>query len=224
MQAAVHYQAFWVPGLDEDKVDPDDALEVAFAWLREAERQYGGTGVLVMNAALMRGNRPALASAPWEIVSPRTQRPRGQGPVLGVWPVERTLELAESMAFRAALCVIPGSLFAIAPWIRRTRATCLVEGFEVAAMTNLPAEVVESLDHMLFFGGHNSFLGGGEKEDAIRRLREIARRPDAPTREETEEHIRSQGATDADGAERIGRWYDEVRQGRRHRDYSGRTI
>lgn len=223
-KATTNYEAFWVPGLDDNNVDPDDALTVAFQWLRGAERKHGGTGVLVMNAVLMRRNRALLGSAPWEIVSPRSQRPRGQGPVLAIWPEARTLELAESLAFGTALCAIAGTLFDISPWIRRTGASCLAEGFEVAAPVSLHKETADSLDHMVFFGGHNSFLGGGEKEVAIRTLREIAHRRDAPSREAIEEYLRSTGKTDSDGAERAGKWYDEIRQGKRHRDYAGRII
>jgi len=219
-----HYEAFRVPGLDQDEVDPDDGLQVAFDWLRAAERKHGGAGALVMNAALMRRNRPLLGSAPWEIVSPRTQRSPGRGPVLAVWPAARTLELAERLAFGKALCVIAGTLFDIAPWIRRTGATCLVQGFDAPLAPNLPAGVAESLDHVASFGGHNNFLGGGEKELTIRVLRAIARRPDAPSREAIEAHLLATGETEAKGAERAGRWYEEIQQGRRHRDYAGRII
>lgn len=223
MKIPPRYEAFWLPGLDED-VDPDEVLAIAFGWLRSAERKHGGTGILVMNAVQMRGNRPILSTAPWDIVSPRSRRPHGRGPVLAVWPEERTLELAEMLALDSALCAMAGTLFDIAPWIRRSGAACLVEGFEVARGTELPAEISRSLDHMLFFGGHNSFLGGGEKEDAIRRLREIARRPDAPPRDAIVEYLRSTGETDADGAERVGKWYEEIQLGKRHLDYARRVI
>lgn len=135
-----------------------------------------------------------------------------------------TLELAEQLALGSALCVIPGSINDANAWIWRAGAECLVEGFGIDAAPVLPKEIAESLDHTLFFGGHNGFLGGGEKEDAIRRLREISRRPDAPGREEIEEHLRASGETDGDGAQRAGRWYEEILDGRRHRDYAGRII
>ncbi len=77
---------------------------------------------------------------------------------------------------------------------------------------------------MLFLGGHNHFLGGGEKEDAIRRLRQIARRRDRPTREAIEEYLLASSKTDGDGARRAGRWYAEILEGKRHRDYAGRII
>lgn len=217
------YEAAWCPGFDTD-FDPDDSLEIAYKWLADAERRLGGRGILVMNAALMRRNRPLLASAHWEIVSPRTRRPRDVGPVLAVYPSAETLDLAEDLARGSALCVIGGSRFDVAPWIRRTGATCLVEGFGVTESAVLPAEITESLDHMLFFGGHNGFLGAGEKEDAIRRLHAIARRRDAPTQEAIEEYLHSTGKTAADGVRRAGRWYDEIQQGKRHRDYRGQII
>jgi hypothetical protein len=223
MTTPPRYAAFWVPGLDQD-FDPDDALLVAFDWLRAAEREHGGAGVLVMNAASMRGNRPLLGSAPWDIVSRRTRRPRGTGPVLAVWPTAQTLDFAEHLAIGTALCVVPGTLSDMAPWIRRTNAVSLVQGFDVQKSPSLSTEITESLDHMLFFGGHNHFLGGGEKEDAIGRLKLIARRADAPSRGEIEGYLRSTGRTDSSGAERAGKWYEEIQQGKRHRDDRGRTI
>jgi hypothetical protein len=224
MATSRNYQAFWVPGLDNNDVDADEALLLAFDWLRRAEREHGGAGVLVMNASLMRRNRPLLESAPWDIFSPRTHRPRGRGPALAIWPSARALEFAESLAFGTALCVVPGTLFDIAPWIRRTGAACLAQGFDVEAAEALSAEVRKLLDHMLSFDGHNGFLGGGGKEYAIRTLREILRRPDAPSSDAIEEYLAGSGETNAKGAARAAKWYDEIRAGRRHLDYARRTI
>src|SRR5439155_6829700 len=66
---------------------------LSFDWLRAAEREHRGAGVLVMSASVMRRNRPLLGSAPWDIVSRRTHRPRGRGPILAIWPSAPTLEL-----------------------------------------------------------------------------------------------------------------------------------
>lgn len=230
MTKTPHYEAAWIPGLDHE-IDADESLAVGFRWLAEAERTHGGRGIVVMYAKQMMGNNPLLGQAAgrWEFVSPRSRSqsglPRGRGPVLAIWPPNNhTLELAEQLAFGSALCVISGSLYDIAPWVRRTGARGLVEGFSTADAPDVPEEVKTSLDHMLFFGGHNSFLGGGEKEDAIRRLREIARRPDRPTRETIEEYLRASGETDGDGAQRAGKWYVGILEGKRHRDYARRTI
>lgn len=231
MKPPVHrYEAFWIPGLDYDRdgFDRDDGLEVAFRWLDHAERQYGGEGIIVMYAKKMMSNAPMLAEAAsrWDFVSTRARsgyRYDG-GPVLTVWPDDRTLELAEHMAFGSALCVIPGSLHDVSPWIRRTSAKCLVEGLDVEPGTSLPEEVRKRLDSVLSFGGHNSFLGGGEKEITIRALKEIARRPDAPSREAIEAYMHQSGGTAASGVQRAGKWYDRIREGKSHRDYRGRTI
>lgn len=218
------YAAYWIPGLDNDAIDPDDALARGFDWLRQAERHHGGSGVLVMNAASMRHNRPLLGSAPWDIVSTRSHRPYGSGPILAVWPVARTLELAEQLALRTALCVIPGTLFDLSPWIRRTGAKCLADGFAVDPGEELSTDVREELDHMLSFDGHNGFLGAGGKEYAIRTLRDISRRDDAPTSEAIEEYLAGSGETNAKGAARAAMWYDEIREGKRHLDYARRPI
>jgi hypothetical protein len=225
-----HYEATWIPGLDHD-IDVDESLAVGFRWLAEAERMHGGRGIIVMYAKQMMGNRPLLGQAAgrWEFVSPRSRSqsgwPGGRGPVLAIWPPnDQTLELAEQLAFGSALCVISGFNYDISPWVRRTGARGLVEGFSSTDAPDLPEDVKESLDHMLSFGGHNSFLGAGAKEDAIRRLREIARRRDRPTREAIEEHLRASVETDGDGAQRAGKWYEEILEGKRHLDYRRRTI
>ena len=204
MKPATNFEAFWLPAFDSD-ADPDEVLAVGFDWLRRAEREQGTRGVLAMHATSMRRNRPALAAAPWEIISPRSRAGyRMGGPVLAGWPPERTLELAEQMAVRSSLCVIPWEMADITAWIERTGATCLVGGFDAPARQALPVEVEEALRHVVAFGGHNGFLGGGEKETAIRAFHVIARRRDAPTREAIEDFLRSTGGVDVKGVKRAG--------------------
>jgi len=224
------YEAFWVPGLN-DKIDPDEALAIAFAWLGEAERESGAAGVIVMYAKRMMGNRPALgeAASRWPFVSPRSRShsglPRGTGPVLCVWPPDdKTLELAEQLAFGSALCVIPGTRYDASGWIARSGAGALVQGALTPRLPSLSKEVEAELDSLSFFGGHNMFLGGGEKEQAIQTLRRFARLADRPTRAAIEAHLRSNRQVHGNGAERVGKWYDEVLEGRRHRDYRGQVI
>lgn len=220
-------EAAWAPGLDSD-IDPDDSLRAAFQWLRKAEQTYGGRGVLVMNAASMRRNRPLLESAPWNIISRRSGQRVGRGPVLVIWPTDKTLEFAEMLAAGSALCVIGGSRGGrqadVWSWIQRTGASCIVGGYEAPEAEALPAEVRRSLDEMLGWGGHNSFLGPADKTDAIRRLRAIADRSNAPSRQAIESYLRASGQTDVDGASRAGKWYDEIKRGTRHRDHRGQVI
>lgn len=224
MKPSGNFDAFWLPALDGD-ADIDEVLEAGFEWLRREERRQGARGVLAMYAASMRHNRETLASAPWEIVSTRSRGGyRNGGPVLAIWPDERTLELAEHMALRSTLCVIPSHAADIAAWIERTGATCAVEGFEAPARQTLPAEVEDELRHVVVFGGHNGFLGGGEKEVAIRAFHKIARQRAAPDREALEDYLRSTGEVDADGVKRAGNWYAEVQQGKRHLDYRRKVI
>ncbi len=220
------FAAAWVPGLQHD-IDRDEGLAIGFRWLLQAEREYGGRGIVVMYAKRMVHNAAPLqiAARRWQFVSPRSQSPHGTGPVLAIWPPDgRTLELAEQLAFGTALCVIPGSLFDVSAWVQRTGAECLVEGFPTEESPSLPAEVKKSLDSILRFGGHNNFLGGGEKEITIRSLREIARKLRAPTRGAIETYLRASGETRSDGVERAGKWYSEILEGKRHRDYRGRII
>jgi hypothetical protein len=224
MKPSSNFEAFWLPAFDSD-ADPDEVIAVGFDWLRHAEKAANVPGVLAMHAASMRHNRPILASAPWEIVSTRSRKGyRIGGPVLAIYPPPRTLELAEHMASRAALCVIPYEMSDITAWIERTDAKGLVEGFDAPARRALPAEIEEELGHVVEFGGHNGFLGGGEKEVAIRAFHRINRMAGAPTREALQDYLRATGQVDAEGVDRAGKWYEEVRDGRRHRDYRGETI
>ena len=224
MKPASNFEAFWLPAFDST-ADPDEVLDVGFDWLRRTERTQGARGVLAMHSTSMRRNRSAIAAAPWEIVSPRSRAGyRIGGPVLAIWPPEEVLELAEQMATRSSLCVIPWQMADIAAWIERTGATCLVEGFDTPVRTSLPADIEEELRHVVAFGGHNGFLGGGEKEIAIRAFHGIARRQDAPSREGIEDYLRSSGEVNADGVRRAGKWYEEVQQGKRHLDYRREVI
>jgi hypothetical protein len=224
----VQFDAFWVPGLDSD-VDQDDSLPIAFEWLARAERTYGGRGLLVMNAVKMVDNDPAItrAASRWPLVSPQSRRHSRQagGPVVCVWPAtDRTVQLAEFSANGKALCMIAGSLMSLEPWIRKTSAMCLMQGFEVGPGSPIPGDIRNLLDSMIRFGGHNAFLGGGEKEHAIRCMRLFASRPDAPSPDELEAYLRSSQGVERDGATRAGTWYERIRAGRSFRDYGGRAI
>jgi hypothetical protein len=112
----------------------------------------------------------------------------------------------------------------VSPWIRRTGARSLIEGWDAPAAPALAHEITKLLDSILFLDGHNSFLGGGGKEHTITALQDIARMRPRPTREEIEAYLRESGGTDGDGAERAGKWYEEVLQGKRHYDYARRVI
>ncbi len=130
IRARAIYDAFWVPGLNHD-IDRDDSLRVGLRWLAEAEGKHGGSGTIVMHPKSMLDDAPLLrrAASRWEIVSRRTRGSAGRGPVLCVWPPDgRVLELAEHVAARKALCVIPGFLYDISAWIDKVQARCLVEG------------------------------------------------------------------------------------------------
>jgi hypothetical protein len=221
----VPYEALWVPGLAHD-IERDESLRCGLGWLAEAEESCGRAGRIVMYAKKMAGNAPLLTAAAqrWEFVSPRSRHSYDPGPVLAVWPPDSgVIELAESLSRGYALCVIAGR-YDLSAWIKRARATCLIAGFEEPPPEELAPEVRESLDHMLWFDGHNGFVGAGGKEDAIRRLRAIAARADKPAPREIEDHLLASGETDADGARQARRWYEEILRGKRHLDYRGHVI
>lgn len=226
MTVPPRYKAFWIPGLDDD-VDTDESLNLGLRWLAAAEREDRRAGVVVMYAKKMTQNRPVLAEAAsrWTFVSLRSQRPRGHGPVLAIWPPDaRVLEFAESLALDRSLCVVAGH-YDIAPWVTKSGATCLAQGWSVTPPeTSVHKEIQEELDRMLTFDGHNGFVGSGGKEVAIQTLRRIGRRGDRPRPQAIEGYLTASGQTSAKGAQRARRWYEEILQGKRHRDNRGRII
>jgi len=224
MKPASTFDAYWLPAFDSD-ADPDEIIAAGYRWLQQAERAAGVRGVIAMHAAQMRHNRPILGEAPWEIVSPRSRGSyRTGGPVLAIYPPERTLELAERMAAGSALCVIPYLTVDIAGWIERTGASCLVDGFAAPAREALAPAAEEELRHVVSFGGHNGFLGGGEKQIAIKAFHRIRWMAGRPSRSGIEDYLRSTGEVDSEAVARAGKWYEEVLAGKRHRNDRGEII
>jgi len=217
------YAAFWIPGPDD--LDMDEGLRLGYRWLDAA--QFPGRRVVVLHAKKMLNNRPALAEAGrYTVVTPRG---RGiafgeAGAVLAVWPTPDALELGQQLALDGALCVIPYR-HDITWWIARTGAANLADpDAEPPQLPDLDPQVRTTLDSMLQFGGHNGFLGGGEKEDAVADLRELVRAGHRPAPEQIEAYARASGETDVDGARRLRGFYESILAGRGLRDYRGRPI
>src|SRR5690606_23912329 len=149
-----------------------------------------------------------LLAGRFPFVSPQSRsagdRPRA---VLAVFPTSMTLELAERLALDGALCVIPGSIDDVTPRIARTGATNLAfPGETPPAPPRFDTEIRGELDGICFFGGHNDFFGGGEKERAIEGLRHLASRVDRPSSVDIEIYVLATGATSAGGARRLRGW------------------
>ena len=166
-----------------------------------------------------------VAAQRWEFVSRRSRRPVSKDPVLCIWPPDPyVLEFAEQIAFDSALCVVAGR-HNLEGWIVKTNAESLVpRDVHVDENHPLPNDVAEALNAMLTFGGHNEFLGGGEKEDAVRTLRSLAARTDGPTPAALEAFVTASGETSAGGVQRVRQWYEETLAGKRHRDIRGHLI
>jgi hypothetical protein len=93
-------------------------------------------------------------------------------------------------------------------------------------MVELSIQVTDLLDSMISFGGHNGFLNGADKEDAIPMLRIIARLPDRPNPGALEEYLlaRKDVSRQHKGAARARKWYEEILAGKRHNGIGGRRI
>ncbi|HEY3023789.1 MAG TPA: hypothetical protein VGK11_09155 [Actinomycetota bacterium] len=227
MGVPARYEAFWIPG-DLNGEEEEERLRAGLAWLEDAERAYGGRGAIAMYAKSMKDNTPTLsqASTRWSFVSQRSRaRPHGRGPVLAVWPPDsKVLEFAEELAWGSALCVVTGR-WDISPWVGKSGAKCLLPGYEDQMVgPALSPEVAGLLDGMLTFDGHNGFIGAGGKEHAIHALRRIADEQDRPNPKAIEDYLLASGKTNANGAQRARKWYEEILGGKRHRDYRGKVI
>jgi len=217
------YDAFWIPGPDD--FDMDAALQAGGRWLARAP--YTGRKVVVLHAKKMLTNRRTLQDlSAFHVVSPNARDiPYGNaGGVLAVWPGAPELELAMDLARGNGLCVIPNR-YDIAWWIAQSGASNLIAPDEAApTLAALPDEAVQILNSIVRFGGHNSFLGGGEKEDAVADLRRLHGIQPTLSGEAIEQHILASGETDAAGARRIRDWWETIRSGGGLRDYRGRSI
>ena len=220
------YEACWIPGLNTD-FDSDQALEIGLEWLAEAD--YPGEQIILLNAVKMTSHRRALewAATRYRVVSPQSRnRPGGIGhAVLAVWPAVDTLEVGERLAIQGALCVIPGTLDDLTPWMSRTQAVNLADP-DAAPLEgpSLPAAAKKALDSALGFDGHNGFLGAGGKERAISELRIVAALPNRPEPVDIESYALASGETDAGGAGRLRDWYERILQGRTFRGYRGEVL
>jgi len=217
------YEAFWIPGPDE--LDIDEGLHLAYRWLETAP--YRGERVVVLNAKKMVNNRRTLAEASrYHVVSPRARdiSYASAGPVLAIWPNADTLELAQELALDSALCVIPYR-HDITWWISRTGAVNIAEPeSQPVSLASLDPAVVATLNSILAFGGHNGFLGGGEKEEAVRDLRAMLADGHQPAPSDVEDYARASGETDVEGARRLRSFYEKILAGGHLRDYHGRAI
>jgi hypothetical protein len=221
------YDAYWIPGLKDDNVDDEQAVELGFQWLRSVD--CAGDRIYVMNATGMLGMRPsARTAARFIFASPQTKTPgsHGRNAVLAIWPVQRTLDLAEGLALNGSLCVIPGTIDDLRSWVARTHAVNLWAAGEPAEpIAELPEEVRSALDHMITFDGHNNFIGTGGKENSIRHLRALVRDGRRPDPVDIENYVLASGRIRShEGAQHIREWYEGILAGKGFRDYTGRRI
>ena len=221
------YTAYWLPGLNDDSVDPDEVLRSAFEWLQD--EPGSGARLIVMDMLQMVNNRPiiAKASARYTVVSPRSQKgvsPIGNA-VLSIWPANHTLELAENLARGGSLCVIPGTFDDLGHWIFGASAQNLWNPGEVPGQTPKLEEAVRSvLDSIIYFGSHNDFLGGTDKQMSIRNLRAMISDGNRPDPTDLENYVLTRGVRSYKGARRLREWYEGLLEGRKFRNYGRRLI
>ncbi len=226
-QMTSRYESYWLPGLGNDDVDPDEVIHSAFAWLRR--EPCNGERLVVMNAVSMTSNTASLrqASANYPVISPRARRRarRTGNAVLAIWPAHEALELAEGLARGGSLCVVPGSHDDLGHWIQRTSAQAL---WEVTPpdddFLRLDEPVRSVIDSIVAFDGHNNFSGAGGKEEAIRRLRIMIGDGHRPDPSAIENYVLARGTGNFKGARRMRQWYEGLLEGQRFYDYARRPI
>jgi hypothetical protein len=212
-----------VPGIDSD-TDPDDALSLGEKWLQSTVQVQHR--IIVMNAVKMSGNSPRLSrlASRFPVYSPQSHYPpQGTKAVLAVYPTLKTLGWAEDLAINGALCVVSWTTDYTA-WIARTGAVNLADpDAAVPELAPLPAPVAERLDGAIFFGGHNGFLGGHEKDRLVGDLIWISENHRV-TPEAVEAYLLASGDVRAEGALRARKWYEGVLAGKRFRGTAAVTL
>ncbi len=220
------YEAFWVHAPPDDPANYPRGLDVAFDWL--AAPGHLGERVVVLYAAKMANNSGLRRANQFTVVSSRSRNvPFNDdiGAVLAIWPDPKTVEFAEDLAFGSALCVVPNHRHDMGWWIAKTNATNLDDpNATPIALTTITPTVAEALDEIVDYGGHNRFVGSGEKEYAVRVLRALLAQGHEPTPAEVEDYLRASGETNVDGARRLREWWEAILAGRQLRDYRGRSI
>jgi len=201
LHPTTHLQAAaWVP--DDDPSRPwDVATELAADWLWERSRVEGVEPMLVTNALKSGTFMPALSeiARAGGHAAPQGRERFGPGPVLAYVPDERSLRLALGLARGYSLVVVEGSLFPIGEWAAGAGAINLLTG--EPSSSSIPEDVRKDLDHVMFFGGNNSWTGPHEKENArlflSKHVRSKRLSPD-----DAAGYVMSKGASDR-GAKRL---------------------
>lgn len=223
LMVGVNYEAAWIPESVTD-ADADLALELGGRWLANVKGVE--QRIIGMNAVKMAGNSTALSAlcTRFPVYSPQSARPPlARSAVLAVYPSQETLDWAEQLASRGALCVIAWTQD-YTPWVVRSGATNLfAPGDPPPKLAELPDEVKGVLDRLLFFGGHNRFAGADEKQRAMTDLKRIMEHG-RPAIRDIEAYLLASGETDQRGARRVREWYEGLLRGQRFKDYRGRYI
>ena len=168
----------FVPG---EGVDPDKAIELGAAWLREQP----GRGLVLLHAKKMYRNNPRLpaltSGALVETLDTVWRSGWAGGPILAPWPSEEVLgSLSDQLAAKAtSVCVIEWGVKAFRrAWLRAHGAQNLVSGASYGGPSNelLSPTVRVAMTHLSLAVNHNNALVQGyEKSYAVRTLQELHR-------------------------------------------------
>ena len=220
------FDAYWLPGLDTD-YDMEAVVDAGASWL--AGVNCSGRRILALHAKSMTGNNRALTRAGQRFLVAGTRTQNGlpfylPNAVLAVYPDTKTLDMAQRLALGGSLCVIPGGLTGIGPWLKATAARSLIDADDTIEVQPLSSEVRKALDSIIEFAGYNGFVGGYDKKVTVERLREMVRSGHRPSPEDVEAYVYASGGTDSGGAGRLRGYYEGILEGRQLRDYTRRPI
>ncbi|BBY62094.1 hypothetical protein [Mycolicibacterium helvum] len=171
LHPATHLRAAaWVP--DDDPQRPwEEAISLAAQWLWKQSEAEGVPPLVVSNARNAAGwgytDLDEIIRAGGH-ATPKSRTRPDRGPVLAFAPIEGSLQLAMDLARGYSLAVVEGSLLPLAEWAARAGATNLVT--DQATASQIPDDVREDLDSVVFYGGRNGWTGPDEKVQAKRFL------------------------------------------------------
>ena len=199
----------WTTSLNTEH--QESSLEVATAWMHNAQQQAQAAGTVVLAYKNMADRRLGPLGG-FSTVSPRSKNGSRGGPTVVVWPPDgNTLSLAS----RDYTLVLQGR-FDLRGWIEQYEATPLFDHDTIEPLSLSP-EVIEMLERQAYWGGSNGFHGAGDKKTMIECLRKIhADHPNVSSKE-IEQQLLSSVYVGAEAAKRAATWHTEIQEGKKHR-------
>ena len=209
LHPTTHLQAAaWVP--DDDPERPwDEAADLAADWIWERTRVEGIKPLLVTNTFQNAVGIQSLDKIARDggQATPQGNQRFDRSPVLAYVPDERTLKLALDLARGYSLVIVETVSCPLAEWAATAGAINLLDGS--THQSGIPDDVKADLDHAVFFGGNNGWIGQDEKQHARNHLA-CHVQTGRLTPEQASSYVMAKGVSDR-GAKRLRLLLEKVR-------------